>query len=344
MSQRTPKLSVLTGIYNGSANLKETIESILGQTFTDFEYILVDDGSVDNSVEIVRSFRDDRIKLVCNPVNLGLVETRNLAFELSRGEFIALTDQDDLSRPNRFDLQLKYLNEFPDVSLVATWARTLVDDTGKALTKKFRHYNSLQLQYSLLFRNIFTNSTLMMRKSSVQTPAYSPAFPLCEDYNFLIEMANSGKLALITQPLVDWRFHNHNYSTKKAQDIQKFAHLLQSQQLDKLGIQHTTEELNLHFSLAEFANPTSVSELEKVQKWLRKICCDVNITHERKVELLKVISDEWVDLAHRSTNLGWDTWKVFSNVCREHQFSYGTKSLFKLAVKCALKRQTMGSV
>ncbi len=340
MSQQNPQLSVITGIYNGSAYLDETIKSVLNQSFTDFEYILVDDGSKDESIEIVKSFKDKRIRLVVNSSNLGLVKTRNLAFELARGEFIALTDQDDLSKPNRFSTQLEYLKKYPDVNLVATWARTILGNTGQERPKKHRAHSALELQYGLLFRNAFVNSTLMMRKASVPVPAYSPEFPVCEDYNFLIEMAARGTIALIHETLVDWRFHGQNYSGKKAQDIERLARVLQSKQLQKLSVKHSEKELALHFSIAELSNPTSVQALVDAKGWLEKVCRNTSLDETQRTALRKIVAEEWGDLAHRCTNLGWEAWKIFNAFSKEQQFAYSLTSRAKLATKCLIRKHS----
>ena len=107
-------------VYNGAVFLKEAISSILDQSFTDFELIILNDGSTDDSERIILSFKDDRIKYLKNAKNLGLIGTLNKGLSESRGTYIARMDQDDISLPNRFQKQINFLKEHPNTTIVAT--------------------------------------------------------------------------------------------------------------------------------------------------------------------------------------------------------------------------------
>jgi glycosyltransferase involved in cell wall biosynthesis len=110
---KAPRISVITAVYNGSKYLAQTIDSVLAQSFRDFEYILVDDGSTDSSREIIAGYKDPRIRLISHEQNRGLVAARNTAFAHACGELIALTDQDDISKPERFERQVAFLDAHP---------------------------------------------------------------------------------------------------------------------------------------------------------------------------------------------------------------------------------------
>ena len=103
-----PKISVIMTVYNTEEKyLREAIESVLNQTFSDFEFIIVDDGSTNNAVEVVKSYRDERIKLVLNGKNLGMAKSSNIGLEMAQGEYIARMDSDDISLPERFEKQVE---------------------------------------------------------------------------------------------------------------------------------------------------------------------------------------------------------------------------------------------
>ena len=122
VEQSAPVVSVVMAVFNGERYLKEAIESILNQTFS--EFIIVNDASTDHSLEIVSSFHDSRIHVISNESNQGLANSLNRAFDAAKGEFIARMDADDISRPYRLEKQVKYLQSHPDVDVCGSWVKT----------------------------------------------------------------------------------------------------------------------------------------------------------------------------------------------------------------------------
>jgi glycosyltransferase involved in cell wall biosynthesis len=124
-----PKVTVLMPVYNGEQYLREAIDSILCQTFQDFEFLIIDDGSSDHSIDIINSYQDTRIALIKNEINLGLVLTLNKGLSLAKGEYIARMDADDISFCDRLENQIAFLDTNPDVSLLGTNAQ-IIDSEG----------------------------------------------------------------------------------------------------------------------------------------------------------------------------------------------------------------------
>ena len=118
MYSSSPLVTVLMSVYNGEKYFPETIESILNQTFTNFEFLIIDDGSSDNSIKIIESYDDPRIRLICNDENIGQTKTLNKGIKLAKGNFIARSDQDDISSSNRLFIQYNYLNNNPNFCLI----------------------------------------------------------------------------------------------------------------------------------------------------------------------------------------------------------------------------------
>jgi glycosyltransferase involved in cell wall biosynthesis len=157
-----PLVSVLLPVYNGELYLREAIESILEQTYTNFELIIINDGSSDDSEGIILSFHDPRIRYYTQE-NQGLPATLNRGIGLSAGDIIARQDQDDVSLPLRFERQISFLKANPRCGMLGTWAEIWVDciRTGRA----HRHpSDNVSLQYSLLFNNPFVHSSVMIRR------------------------------------------------------------------------------------------------------------------------------------------------------------------------------------
>ena len=120
-----PKITVLMPVYNGEKYLRESVDSILNQTFTDFELLIINDGSTDSSMEILNSYSDSRIRIVTNEVNLRLIKTLNKGIDLATGEYIARMDCDDIADPKRLEIQLQYMEKHPDVAVCGTGVKAV---------------------------------------------------------------------------------------------------------------------------------------------------------------------------------------------------------------------------
>ena len=136
-----PQVTVLTTVYNGLPYLKEAIESTLNQTYSDFEYLIIDDASTDESVECILTYKDPRIRLVKNEKNRGTSDTINRGLSLIRTPYVVRLDQDDVSLPNRIEEQLDYLNKHPDISIVCSWEHT-IDSKGNKIRDWKRTINN----------------------------------------------------------------------------------------------------------------------------------------------------------------------------------------------------------
>ena len=157
-----PLVSVILPVYNGAVYLREAIESILDQSYANFELIIINDGSRDDSERIIKSIPDARIRYYCQE-NQGLPATLNRGIELSRGEFIARQDQDDISFPQRLERQVEFLETHPRCGMLGTWAEIWVNDVRT--DRAHRHpADNVTLQYSLLFNNPFVHSSVMIRR------------------------------------------------------------------------------------------------------------------------------------------------------------------------------------
>jgi glycosyltransferase involved in cell wall biosynthesis len=159
----SPSVSVLFPVYNGAPYLEDAINSILNQTYEDFEIIIIDDGSTDNSSSIIQQFKDTRIRFYAQK-NQGLASTLNRAIKLSRGKYLARQDQDDLSFPKRLQKQVEFLESHPNHGLVGTWAEIW---KGSNKTEKAHKHptDNMILRFDMLFDNPFVHSSVMLRKT-----------------------------------------------------------------------------------------------------------------------------------------------------------------------------------
>jgi len=209
-----PKISIVMAMYNGERYLKEAIESVLNQTEKDFEFIIVDDGSTDDSQNIIKSFSDERIKYFRNE-HKGLVDSLNFGIEKSDGEFIARFDADDICESNRLEEQIKLFEENPENVLVGSLA-TIIDEGG--LIKGDMDYPKQNWQeirkYSLL-HNPFIHSSVMFRREVVYTVGYyKKFFKYAEDYELWTRIINKYPCVNIPKKLIKYRVHNSQITKK----------------------------------------------------------------------------------------------------------------------------------
>jgi glycosyltransferase involved in cell wall biosynthesis len=199
-----PRLSVLLPVYNAAESVTRAVESILGQSFVDFEVIIIDDGSTDGSDEILRQFQDSRVRLSSRE-NRGLAESLNEGLRSARGELVARQDADDISERNRFQRQIDYLDRHPSVGLVGT-NYVLVDEYGTEVltTNLFTHPDDLKVAQVL--SNQFCHGSVMFRRSVIaEVGAYDPDVGHVEDYDLFARMSHATEVANLPEPLYRWR-------------------------------------------------------------------------------------------------------------------------------------------
>lgn len=201
-----PKVTVLMAVYNGERYISESIESILAQTFQDFEFLIVNDGSNDRTRGLILSYDDPRIRLVDNEQNLGLARSLNRGLELAEGQFVARQDADDISEPERLARQVAFLDSHADLVLLGTWYKE-IDAQGALLEKWELPTDSTEIRWSLLFFCPFVHSTVMMRKSPVleQIGFYDESFVYAQDYDLWSRIARRLTVANLPECLLQYR-------------------------------------------------------------------------------------------------------------------------------------------
>jgi glycosyltransferase involved in cell wall biosynthesis len=202
-----PAISVVMPVYNGGAILTQAISSILGQSFANLELIIIDDGSQDDSVQVMRSYLSDPRVAVYTQANIGLAATLNRGVELSRGAFVARQDHDDISLPERLERQYRFLLDHPEVGMVGTWA-SIIDNDGTLLGYHKHPVKDADLRTELIRDNPFVHSSVMFRRDLVreiggycEDRAVQPP----EDYELWTRLALRTRLANLPECLVKYR-------------------------------------------------------------------------------------------------------------------------------------------
>ncbi len=158
------KVTILMPVYNGEKYLKEALESILNQTFTNFEFLIINDASTDNSKNIINSFNDHRIKLIENKENLGLTKSLNKGISISQSEYIARMDADDISLPKRLGIQVKFMDKHPEIGAVGTWAK-IIGDKNKKHIKTYSNFEKIKAVS--FFKNIIVHPSVRIGRKLI---------------------------------------------------------------------------------------------------------------------------------------------------------------------------------
>lgn len=313
-----PKVTVLMPVYNGERFLRDAIGSILNQTFTDYEFLIINDGSTDRSVDIIKSYSDKRIKLIENDKNRGLIATLNKGIELARGEYLARMDCDDISLPERFAVQVDFMDNHPAIAVCGAWCKLIGIHEGDI----WRYPSDPdKIRCMLLFESVLVHPSVMMRRElmSSQGLFYSPSFPHAEDYELWVRTSRTCQLANIEKILLLYRTHPDQVGTRHSRVKYKSADSIYKLFLNELGITPTGEEMELHIAISRWQYPGNRRFVEMAEDWLRKL---------RKVNRLKavlperafssVISEKWLATCEGNLELGgWILMKYLRSSLRD---------------------------
>lgn len=312
----TPKVSVIIPVYNREKYVGEAISSILAQSFANFELLLIDDGSTDNSVEIMRSYTDPRVRLVRHEQNLGIPKTRNKGLQLARGDYIAILDSDDIAVSDRLAKQVAFLDRYKDYALVGSWA-SVIDEEGRLLKKgKRRFVSSGEVKSHLLFRCWLHHSSVMARTAILQTYGYREQYVVCSDFDLFVRLAREHKLGHLPEPLVRHRTHAGSITHKQIQLTKDKDLEIVSAQLHELGAQFTPEDLDRHLLLSfvkKFQFKPDRQYLLWAEAWLRKLqdANQLTLCYPEQ-PFAVVLGEKWLKVCRLvSANTGWTAWKDF---------------------------------
>jgi glycosyltransferase involved in cell wall biosynthesis len=212
-NMKTPSISIIMPVFNGEKYLIKAIDSILNQTYKDFEFIIIDGGSSDNSKEIIENYTDERIMTIYK-ANYGLVDSLNLGISLSRANWIARMDADDISYPNRFEEQLKYINE--DIAIIGSQADIIDKDDKIFGTTSFK-VNHDEIVTDLVNQNsTLIHPSVVINKFKLNLAGgYDPKMLSAEDYDLWLRISKVGKIINVNKTLFALRKHESNVSKIK---------------------------------------------------------------------------------------------------------------------------------
>jgi len=308
-----PIVSVIMPVYNGEKYLREAIQSILNQTFIDFEFIILNDGSTDKTEEIILAYDDPRIHYIKNETNLQLVETLNKGIKFAKGKYVARMDADDISLPTRLEEQVKFMEDNPDIGISGSAAIVFGENINTSIWKLLK--NNEAIKSELLFSSTFAHPSVIMNKKMIlkYNLFYDNNFLHAEDFELWTRMAKVTKMANISKPLLKYRVVE-NSITREANKNLGERYLIHKKifntYLEELDIQNSEEEKKLHFyvSINERIKEHEIC-FEQLEKYFNKII-DANKSKKifNNLELKKVLGKKWLANIYYTKNIS----KVFS--------------------------------
>lgn len=240
-----PLVTVLLPVHNGSKFLKEAIESVLGQTLTDFELVIVDDMSVDDTPLIIRSYSDPRIQYIRSDKRLKLAGALNLGISRAKGEFVARMDADDICCKDRLEKQVAHMRKYKDLILCGS----AIESFGNGVLSR-REYpaGSQYIRTYLLFDNPFAHPTVMWRTSFFNRTKlkYDVDYYPAEDYALWSDLVLQGKCDNLVEPLLKYRIHPASMTRSDSCNMDQQAMRIHRNLLTLLGLEPTDDELLVH--------------------------------------------------------------------------------------------------
>ncbi len=262
----SPDISVLMSVYNSEEYLAESIKSILNQTFKNFEFLIIDDGSTDKSLEIISSYNDKRIVLIKNKNNLGLAASLNKGMKLAKGKYIARMDADDIALPTRLDKQFSFMENNRDIDISGSYVQFFGNDRDTIVKYPLENED---IKARLIFNCAFAHPVVILRKNSFldKNLFYDKAVKHAEDYELWSRVAQSCRMANIPEVLLRYRLHKDQVSKKYNLNQLDDAKIARLSLLQNLGIDIKDIDYDVHSEISYRKNP----KCEIMMPWLAKI-------------------------------------------------------------------------
>lgn len=308
-------VSIIMPVYNGEKFIKYAIESVLSQTYENWEMIVIDDASTDNSMKVVKEYRDCRIHIYSNLYNRGIAYTRNYGLTLCQGEYISLLDDDDIISNDKLQLQVEFLEANPQIDILggkAVW----IDEEGNEISETSKVYlENEEIKALALLKNPFWNCEVMFRNSIIKKYKYYYKDYMygMEDYHFWIRYLTKCKAANLDNVLL---YHRKSTETETSRvsrenrsDRERIFNFLRMLSLRLNGIHLPDEQLGVINRFYGYNGNKTVSTLEELHvlySVLQDICTLVNANKPGVYAINRICKDLFVNTLEMSNSLWWD--------------------------------------
>lgn len=293
---KDPKVSILMSVFNGERYLKDAIESMLSQDFENFEFLIINDGSTDESEKIITSYTDVRIRLINNGKNIGLVSSLNKAIGLASGEYIVRMDCDDVSLKNRLSLQVKFMDNNKNIGASGSYYNLMYN--GKKAVADFP-LDQKEIKCYMLFNSPIAHPSAIIRRSLINEKQlfYRSEFIHAEDYDLWSQISEYADLANVSDVLLNYRIHGNQITGNLNLTPQKKASLniIRLRHLKSINLVPSDHELFIHNLVSDGRKPDTREYLKETEVWLKKI-----VVSNRSSKILdasyleKIVLERWL--------------------------------------------------
>ncbi|MDL2241913.1 glycosyltransferase family 2 protein [Bacteroidales bacterium OttesenSCG-928-L03] len=270
MITKKPLVTAIMPVYNAELYLREAIDSIVNQTYTNWELLIIDDCSTDGSWEIIISYDDPRIIVLKNEENQGHHKTGNKGIRMAKGKYITRMDADDISLPRRFEKQVCFLEEHPESVLCASHARVIGDFKNLFVVPK----KDELIKLAFLFQNPLIHSSVMVRAETLKRHAYPEDVRVAGDFQLWVDMQEEGMFSSIPEVLFEYRMHEKNITSTSGKTVSLVHTRILSSQLGRLGIEPTDREMFVHVNFSQLKNRKDIEPdtfLSDLRQWMLKL-------------------------------------------------------------------------
>lgn len=331
------KVTVLMPVYNGEKYLREAIDSILSQTFSGFEFLIINDGSTDRSVEIINSYEDPRIRLIDNDGNLGVAATLNEGLKLAEGKYIARMDCDDVSLPTRLEKQVEFMDSHPLVGISGTWIEMVGAREGCIWKTPVTHE---KIVCTLLFESALAHPSVIIRKSVVDINRleYDPSFKHVEDYELWLRASRFTRLANLGEVHLLYRIHPDQIGERYFEEQLSSAMSIRSFLFVALGINPSAEELKIHREISLGRLRADKQFVALAQVWLHRLKeANRQTLLFPEPDFSRILASLWLSVCKVGAGFGLWTLAMFvkSKLGRSSGVSLGEK--LDLIVRCCVR-------
>ncbi|HQO10237.1 MAG TPA: glycosyltransferase family 2 protein [Clostridiales bacterium] len=339
----SPAISVIMSVYNSSPYLKEAVDSILRQSFRDFEFLITDDCSTDGSRKILNDYllKDNRIILILNDKNEGLTVNLNRMITKARGKYIARMDSDDISMPDRFEKEHNFMESNPHVGLLGSHSRIIKTGSRDKILKRSSEHE--EIRTALLFENIITHSTVFFRNSLLKEldMNYNTGFRIIQDYELWSRLVNKTEFRILPDVLVQYRMTDTNLcavTSHKQNYRENFLKTIYKYQFDSIGFKYTEDQIDTHICIGYKTKNSSPEILEASESWLKSLS-EQNENTKRFIPVIfnKYISMYWFKICTKSTNLGLSVLYKYYRSSLKKGYNPGPVLISRFLIKCLIK-------
>jgi hypothetical protein len=315
-----PRVSVLMPMHNASQFVGRALQSVLAQTFSDFELLVINDGSTDGSDKVVEEYSDPRVKLHHNSGNIGVPATLNRGLELATGEYVARLDADDICVPSRLARQVSYMDAHPDVGVCGSWVRIVGAHHGFVMR---RPCGSEVIRAFMCLDNPLFHPTVILRKRILDDSGlrYRQTYPRAEDFDLWERVADVSLIDNIPAVLVGYRVHGASVSATSSDAMESQTCEILGRQLSRLGLEISEEKLRFHRKVGHGCRLASSEELLNAESWLLALAEGNRQAGVYSAQgMSAALAFAWFNVCANSTPLGLSVWRKYKKSALRSSF------------------------